>query len=550
MVPEYQAFRWSLKAGLAVIAAAWGLGATPAFSQTPGAMPRPVQPAPVVITTSGPVRGVDDGETLAWLGLPYAAPPVEDLRWRAPVAPAAWTETRIADRPGNACVQGGGLGFFATPGGSEDCLYLNVYGDRQAINRARASGEKLPVLVWIHGGGLFVGQADDSDPRALVEDGKAIVVTMNYRLGVFGYFAHPAIDQEGPTASYGSMDQTFALRWVQQNIAAFGGDPANVTIAGEKAGGNAVLTQMLTPYARGLFRNAIEMSGATVLLKEGNYGSTLPLRSAQAVGLRFAAAAGCSDADTAGRCLRELSTGAILAHQDGYLLLKTVIDGDYLPDAPERLFRSGNYNRVRLVSGSTRDEGDFFAALPETETGQPLTHETYPAAMEKIFGASLAAAVMREYPLSDYVNASKAYAAPVGDFLFACPSLRLKELVSRHSEVWAYEFADRTAPSYAPPLSFDMDAAHTSELQYLFEGFHGGARGRPVQLNPLQRRLAGRMQDYWTTVSDAENWRDWPRFSGSNGTMNQFQLPEPNLLDAAQFSRAHHCEFWNRQAVY
>lgn len=542
-------FRWVAQLCLLASAATsvLSIGTAYAAPQTPGSVTQVVQPSPVVVTKSGPVQGVDDGQMLAWLGIPFAAPPVGKLRWMPPEPPAPWTKTRMAARPGNACAQGAGLGFFATPGGSEDCLYLNVYVDQQAMNRAKAAGEKLPVFVWIHGGGLFVGQADDNNPRALVKDGKAIVVTTNYRLGVFGFFAHPAIDAEGHMkANYGSMDQTFALRWVQQNIAAFGGDPSNVTISGESAGGNSVLFQMLTPYAKGLFQNVVEMSGATVMLKEGYFGGTPTLKTAQTIGEGFAKSVGCSDA----KCLRKLSTATILAHQDAYLLLKTVIDGDYLPDTPEALFRSGKFNRARLVSGNTRDEGDFFAALPEVQTGKPMTPDTYPGAMQAMFGPTLVQAVMREYPLGNYLNASKAYAAPAGDFLFACPSLRLKELVSPYSEVWAYEFADRTAPTYAPPVSFNMEAAHTSELQYLFEGFHGGERGRKVQLNALQQRLAERMQRYWTSVGAATKWNDWPQFKGPNANLLQFQLPKGNLLTTAQFSAEHHCNFWNQQSVY
>lgn len=520
-------------------------------SPTPGTLTNVLQPTSIVETKSGPLQGVDDGEIQAWLGIPYAKPPVDELRWSAPVEIQPWKETRIADQPGSACAQGAELSVFATPGGSEDCLYLNVYADRQAVNRAKANGEALPVFVWIHGGGLHVGQADDNNPRALVKDGKAIVVSMNYRLGVFGFFAHPAIDAPGkqPKASYGSMDQTLALRWVQENIEAFGGNPKDVTIAGESAGGNSVLTQILSPYAKGLFRNAIEMSGATVLLKDGNYGATLSLERARQIGLGFASAVGCADADTAARCLRGLSTGAIIANQSNHLLLKTVIDGDYLPDAPGELFRSGNFNRVRLVSGNTRDEGDFFAALPEIETGQPMTNTSYPKAIEKMFGP-LAPEVLKVYPVDNYLNASKAYSAAAGDFLFACPSNRLKELAAQHTDVWAYEFADRTAPSYTPALSFDIEAGHTSELPYLFEGFHGGARGMSVQLNPMQDRLAEKMKRYWTTVSQADGWSDWPKFIASEGKVMRFQLPDGDLITSSRFKQDHHCDFWDRQGIY
>lgn len=443
------------------------------------------------------------------------------------------------------------MGFFATPGGSEDCLYLNVYVDRKAFNRATATGQKLPVFVWIHGGALWVGQGDDNNPTALVADGKAIVVTFNYRLGVFGYFAHPAIDGEGhPAVNYGTMDQTFVLRWVRDNIAAFGGNPENVTIAGESAGGDAVMAQIYSPWAKGLFHQAIEMSGATNLLKEGNFGSTVSQKTAQQTGEQFASSVGCTDQQNAGSCLRKLSTAMILAHQRGYQLVETVVDGDFLPDTPEALLKTGKFNRVPMISGTTRDEGDFFAALPEVETGRVLTNETYPTAIRAQFGDALSKKVLKEYPLSDYLNASEAYAAPVGDFLFSCPSLKLKELASKHTDVWGYEFADRTAPTYSPPVSFNLRAGHTSELPYLFTGFHGGARGVPVSLNPQQQNLANALQIYWTTLNKAKDWAEWPKYKAGQGKIMQFQLPQGQLITAGTFAKEHHCEFWNQQGVY
>jgi para-nitrobenzyl esterase len=192
------------------------------------------QPTSVSKIDSGPVRGVDDGEMLSYLGIPYAAPPVGELRWRPPQAPRSWAETYDADKSGNACVQNADLGAFATAGGSEDCLYLNVYLPRAAVQARKP----LRVFVWIHGGSLWVGQGSDYDPRKLALDGEAVVVSLNYRLGMFGFFAHPAIDGEGhPFANYGQMDQSFALDWVKRNIAAFGGDPNNITSAGDSSGG-------------------------------------------------------------------------------------------------------------------------------------------------------------------------------------------------------------------------------------------------------------------------------------------------------------------------
>lgn len=545
---------WRSLLALSWIAPLGAATAGPALAQNaaplPGAVADPTGIGRIVTTAQGAVQGVEEGEMLAWLGIPYAAPPVDELRWQPPQPPAPWEGTRVANQVPQKCTQGPDLGFFATAGGSEDCLYLNVYADRQAVDQAQNGDEKLPVFVWLHGGGLQVGQGADYNPRALIEDGRAMVVTLNYRLGMFGFFAHPAIDAEGhANANYGQMDQTLALEWVQDNIAAFGGDPDSVTIAGESAGGFSVLAQVLSPWAAGLFHNAIEMSGAAMVLREPSPNGTLSLETAQARGTGFAEAVGCGDTKNAADCLRDLSIEEIMAHRQKFRVNMPVIDGDFLPDAPAALLRSGNFNRVPLISGTNRDEGDFFAALAETRTGEPLTAERYPEALEGMYGEKLSQTLLQQYPASNYLNAAGAFAAATTDYLFACPSLRLKELASQHTRVWGYRFADRTAPSYAPPVSFEMQAAHTFELPYLFPGFHGGT-AEPTQLNPLQQPLAEQMQHYWTHVADADSWTDWPQYDTEGGRLLQLQLSGNRMMDSERYAEQHHCAFWDQQGVY
>jgi para-nitrobenzyl esterase len=509
------------------------------------------QRSPVVSTAYGPVQGTDNGHVYAWMGIPYAEPPVGKLRWMPPQPPQPWASVKAAVKPGSTCTQGNDLGFFATPGGAEDCLYLNVYADRKAFEQASSNGKKLPVFVWFHGGALWVGQGDDHNPSALVANGKAIVVTFNYRLGIFGYFAHPSIDDEGhPAANYGTMDQTFVLQWIKKNIAAFGGDPSDVTIAGESAGGDAVIAQMLSTWAKGLFHQVIEMSGATNLLKEGNFGATVSLKTAEHTGEEFARQVGCRNDKDAAACLRALPASVILANRQGHQLVETVVDGNFLPARPEKLLETGMFNHVRLISGSNRDEGDFFAALPEVITGKALQAGDYANAIKKQFGPHLSSAVLTEYPLDNYLNASEAYAAAVGDNLFSCPSLRLKRLAARHTEVWGYEFADRTAPTYAPPVSFPVRAGHTAELPYIFSGFHGGEEGLPVHLNDQQQKLAAAMQIYWTSARHAHDWEEWPQFVAGSEKIMRFQLPKGNTVNAKIFARDHHCGFWDSQSVY
>ena len=246
-------------------ASARGAAASPASS---GA-------SPIVRSDGGLVRGADAAGVRSFLGLPYAAPPTGNLRWRPPQPAAAWSGVRDATKFGPSCPQSTVGNPFLPPGPiSEDCLYLNVY--TPASHSSGGGGR--PVLVWIHGGGLVQDGARNYDGTKLAADG-AVVVTINYRLGALGFLAHPALASRpgGAAGNYGLMDQQAALRWVQRNIAHFGGDPRNVTIAGQSAGGLSVLAQMVSPGARGLFQRAIVQSGTFALNQQ-------PLATAEAAG--------------------------------------------------------------------------------------------------------------------------------------------------------------------------------------------------------------------------------------------------------------------------
>jgi para-nitrobenzyl esterase len=368
---------------------------------------RAQEPTPLqVATATGPVTGVSlRGSSPGW-----ASPTPNRLSDRC----AGSRRSRLArgryalkaNTVPSSCAQNADLGPFARAGGNEDCLYLNVYRSAEAAR----SGERLPVFVWVHGGALQVGQGADYDPSKLAATGKAVVVTLNYRLGLFGFFSHPAIDREGhPFANYGLMDQQAALRWVQQNIAAFGGDPANVTIAGESSGGNSVMLQIVSPLAAGTFQHAVAMSGAGVMTRHPAFGARARFPVAEELGTGFAKDVGC-EADTA-NCLRALSTKRVLDAQTPYLLNEAIIDGTVIPMHPSDAYRTGQINRVTLVNGSTRDEGRFFVALPELLTGQALTAEDYPVWMERQYGAALATEVMREYSLDRFASPGEAFAA-------------------------------------------------------------------------------------------------------------------------------------------
>ena len=263
---------------------------------------------PTVKTAEGPVQGFVRNGVSTFLGIPYAAPPAGEQRWQPPQPAAAWTQTLNATKFANTCPQITELGVFAGPVSlTEDCLYLNVF------TPPAARGKKLPVLVWIHGGGLFDGESNDYDATSLVKGGPAgptVVVTINYRLGLLGYFAHPALDGEGHDfGNYGLMDQQAALHWVQRNIAAFGGDPGNVTVGGQSAGSVSAAALVISPASAGLFHRAIFESGPLL--------TVAPRELAEQRGSKFAAAAGCGEEvnGAAAACLRKLSVSKILSLQ-------------------------------------------------------------------------------------------------------------------------------------------------------------------------------------------------------------------------------------------
>lgn len=494
-------------------------------------------------TASGNVAGASEEGVDSWLGLPYAAPPVGPLRWRPPAPPTAWTGTRISRTPPGQCAQNADLGLFARAGGSEDCLYLNVYRPAGV-----AADAKLPVMIWLHGGSLWVGQGLDYDPAKLVKNGPMVVVTINYRLGVFGYFAHPKIDSEGHLAdNYGLMDQQAAMRWVQQNISAFGGNPGNVTLAGESSGGNSVLLHMVSPQAAGTFQHALAMSGGSIVLRHPAFGAPRPLKVAQDVGTAFAKAVGCEKGGP--RCLRKLTTRQILDAQTPYLINQVILDGRLIPMHPSDAFRTGRFNRVTLVNGNNRDEGRFFAGLIENQTKKAMDEPAWRAMLDGYYGAQLASLVRSEYPLASYRSPAESYAAAVGDSLFACPGLLANNQISRHMPLYAYEFSDGTSPSYLDPTTFPLLAAHTHEIPYIFRGFKGGSQAN-VRLNLLQEQLSDSMIALFANLSELPNKQsDWPRYDPVRENVMTFVLPKPVTIEG-RYALDHHCSFWDRAGIY
>jgi para-nitrobenzyl esterase len=399
------------------------VAAAPAVSaSTPGGQAAASTGGPVVGTANGAVRGLANGSVDEFLGIPYAAPPVGALRWRPPQPAANWPGVRGATQFAPHCPQPSSP--FGHASMSEDCLFLNVFTPSH-----QKPGSRQPVMVWIHGGALVTGESDDYIPARLVEDG-VTVVTINYRLGALGFLAHPALaDANGQSGDYGLMDQQAALRWVQRNIASFGGNPHNTTIFGESAGGLSTLSQVASPQARGLFERAIVESGSYNLTQAS-------LSSAEAAGEAFAANAGC--ASQTAPCLRSLPISTILASENtaGYT---PNVNSEVLPETLKTAFGTGNFNRVPIINGTNRDEWRLFVALSEL-AGNPVTASNYQSMISSTVGVSpaVAAVVAAKYPLSAFPSPSIALGAVGTDAIFACPALTIDQSVSHFVPTFGY----------------------------------------------------------------------------------------------------------------
>jgi para-nitrobenzyl esterase len=487
-------------------------------------------PAPLVATTGGLVRGVAAGTNDHFLGIPYAAPPVGALRWQPPAPAARWSGVRNGSTFGPHCAQPAGP--FGDASTSEDCLYLNVYAPAGTAN----AGHRHPVMVWIHGGALVSGASDLYDPTELVRNG-VVVVTINYRLGALGFLAHPALVNSagGPSGNYGLMDQQAALRWVERNITRFGGNAHDVTVFGESAGGLSVLSQLVSPGARGLFDRAIVQSGAYALTQ-------VSLDTAKAGGQAFAGAAGCADQTAA--CLRSLSVETVLAHENtaGY---QPNVDGRVLTESIGTSLAAGRFARVPVINGSNHDEWRLFVGLSELQ-GAPVTAANYQAMIASTLRVSDAAAagIASVYPLSAYPSPALALSALGTDAIFACPALTVNKSVSKFVPTWAYEFNDANAPGLLPPVSFPYAAAHASELQYLFPT-------AGTALSPDQQRLAAAMRRYWTSFGLLGapltlGAPFWPRFDASTQRLQSFVPPRPQVETG--FAADHKCSFWTPPA--
>ncbi|MEV0289325.1 carboxylesterase family protein [Kribbella sp. NPDC050820] len=407
---------------------------------------------------------------MSYTGVPYAAPPVGDKRWRPPARPKPWSGVRDATAPSTPCAQQ--LGAV----GSEDCLYLDV-----RVPRGVRPGERLPVLVWLTGGGFVTGAAKEYDGTELATSGRLMVVTVNYRLGALGYLSSPALGE----GNYGLMDQAAALRWVRRNAAAsFGGDPANVTLAGQSAGARSVCALLASPLARGLFDRATVQSGACE--------NRVPTQAeARAFGARATEELGCTAAPDVAACLRERPAGKVL----------------------EALSRQSS----------------------------SLTAAQYKAVLVETFG-DRADAVLAKYPVT--TSPALALATVLSDwggFIGACAVLRTAQAAARHQPVYAYEFAEDSGRVL--PDGYPLGAFHSSDLPYLWAVDMPQNPFPP--LTPDQERLSDTMIGYWSAFAHTgnPNGAGRPKWSTFNNSGTVLGLATTGVAPTP-YGANHQCGFW------
>ncbi len=443
----------------------------------------------LVTTTLGHVQGVDSGASCAFLGIPFAAPPVGLLRWRPPQPTSPWAPVTLNATGGQPCSNVNPPGS-STTGGSEDCLKLNIWTpDPLPVSPA-------PVIVWIHTGAFQAASANlaDSNGRNFAERTGAIVVAANYRTGPFGFLGHRALTAEDPgypsSGNYGFLDQRAAMAWVRDHIAAFGGDPDNVAIGGQSAGGNSVSLHVVSPGSAGYFKRAIVQSGSA-----STFWPTLA--DAEALGDRAAMTLGCTDPAQALTCLRSKTRAEVLlAFPNGQqefaetprVAWGPVVDGLDIPDQPRRLYESGAFNRVPLIIGTTRDEGWIYV---DRSFPAGLTEEQYEAAVTAEFGAADAPAILAKYPVTDFPSPKLALSRLTSDVEMVCEARRVARFVERTgTPVYLYSF-EREADAVVPDL-----VIHGLDRNFVFGNNFGAPSNYVLTADDLT--LFGAIAGYWT----------------------------------------------------
>ncbi|XP_038168410.1 pyrethroid hydrolase Ces2e-like isoform X2 [Arvicola amphibius] len=479
--------------------------------------------SPIRNTHTGQVRGsfvkVKNTEVgvHSFLGIPFAKPPVGPLRFAPPDAPEPWSGVRDGTSYPAMCPQNDDMinseglkmrkHFMPPISMSEDCLYLNIYTPVHA-----REGSKLPVMVWIHGGALVVGMASMYDGSILAAIEDVVVVTIQYRLGVLGFFS---TGDQHARGNWGYLDQVAALRWVQQNIAHFGGNPDLVTIFGESAGGASVSSHVVSPLSKGLFHRAIMQSGVAVLpglissSSEVVYGTVANLSDCAAV-----------DTETLVRCLRGKTEAEILAINKVFKVIPAVVDGEFFPRHPEELLASAEFHPVPSIIGVNNDEYGWLLPMfmGSAQKMKGITRQTLPAVLKSTTAQMMLPPECSDLIMEEYMGDTKdpqtlqiQYTEMMGDITFVVPALQVAHFQRSHAPVYFYEFQHR--PSFfkdiKPP---HVKADHGDEVPFVFGSFFWGVK---IDLTEEEELLNRRMMKYWANFArhgnpNSEDLPHWP----------------------------------------
>lgn len=508
-----------------------------AGTPAPQACPTTVSPsAGLALTREGAVQGARAGETWAFKGIPFAAPPAGERRWQPPTPAPCRSSTLEATAFGPACPQLEESQLI----GDEDCLYLNVW--TPAAPRTQGP---LPVMVFLHGGGNVQGATGERLPDGsflydgglLSQKGNVVMVTAAYRLGPLGFLVHPALAGENPHGSagnYGLLDQIAALRWLQANVAAFGGDPARVMVFGESAGAVDTCMLLVSPLAKGLFSRALMESGACV---------AAPRALRESEGKTVAEKAGCASAPSPAACLRALSAEAILRAVPGTVSVATpelnnygpVVDGYVIPDAPRDLLAEGKHNRMPFIAGNNSDETS--RSIPRIQGC-----EAYAAAVRGFFPA-IAARIIEVYPCASYASPQKALTAVTSDPRFVCTARLAVRAAANGQDEPIYRF--QYSHTIDSPLTRQFGAFHGAEVLFVFQNLGIGGY-RP---SAADEAVADAFLGYWTRFAatgdpNGSGLPAWPRYDASRDTY----LDIAAKITAGEGLRTRECDFWERVA--
>jgi para-nitrobenzyl esterase len=536
----------ALVAGLTV-AAVGGASAT-AHAASPSCTA-----ATTVQTKDGPVCGLTADNITSYLDIPYAAPPVGDLRWKSPQPHAPWTTVLQATTAAPECPSPGfPPGSPPAAGTSEDCLYLKV-----EVPAGAKPGDNLPVMYEIHGGG-FLGTALTNDGDNLVNSGKVVYVFANYRLGILGFLADKSLGSH--SGDYGLQDQQAGLRWVKQNIASFGGNPGDVTVFGESAGGASTCDQVASPTARGLFQRAISVSGFynyqnDIVWSKADCKSTYYTEAqAQKVGAQFAAKVGCGNVPNVAACLRSVPAATLVEDGGQYTeptaggTIGPIVNGTTLTMSPAKAFATGHVNHVELISDVGRDEfnGGVYTNTPGLPVVVADTAAQYRQLVQEQFGR-LAPAVERLYPLSQYQSPYTAYRTIMADSASVCPMLQTNQELSRYIPVYVDIDTDADNPA-GENLTLPLGAQHS--------GTNGLVHFPPAQLDANQAALQNQLLAEWTYFArtgnpSAPHTPAWAPYSARQQPVMLLQPADTSTVTPEAFIAAqHNCGFWNQVTHY